>query len=113
MITNGPESVLENKTHKILWDFETQTDYQILTRKPSSGFYHSCRQESENKIKKRNNRQILGACQRADKAVEHEYNSVTNSSWCSYISPQRPGKETGETEDQRKKESKPPRPQHC
>ena len=24
------ETVLENETHKILWDFEIQTDYQIL-----------------------------------------------------------------------------------
>ena len=24
-----PESVLENETHKILWDFEIQTDYPI------------------------------------------------------------------------------------
>ena len=25
-----PEAVLENETHKILWDFETQTDHLIL-----------------------------------------------------------------------------------
>ena len=29
-----PESVKENKTHKILWDFETQTDHQILAKRP-------------------------------------------------------------------------------
>ena len=46
-----PESVLENGTHKILWDFEIQTDHLIPARKadlelikkkkgilPSSGF---------------------------------------------------------------------------
>ena len=27
-----PESVLENKTHKILWDFEVQTDHLIPAR---------------------------------------------------------------------------------
>ena len=27
-----PESVLENEMHKLLWDFEIQTDYQISTR---------------------------------------------------------------------------------
>ena len=30
------ESVLENKTQKILWDFEIQTDHQIPTRRPDS-----------------------------------------------------------------------------
>ena len=29
-----PESVLENKIYKILWDFEIQTDHQIPARKP-------------------------------------------------------------------------------
>ena len=29
-----PESVLENKMHKILWDFETQTDRLISARRP-------------------------------------------------------------------------------
>ena len=28
------ESVLENKMHKILWDFQIQTDYPILARRP-------------------------------------------------------------------------------
>ena len=32
--THKPESVLENKTHKILWDFEIQTDHQIPARRP-------------------------------------------------------------------------------
>ena len=29
-----PESVLENKTHKLLWDFEIQTDHLISARQP-------------------------------------------------------------------------------
>ena len=29
----NPESVLENKTHKILWDFAIQTDYLISARR--------------------------------------------------------------------------------
>ena len=28
------ESILENESHKIIWDFEIQTDHIILTRKP-------------------------------------------------------------------------------
>ena len=27
-----PESVSENETHKILWDFDLQTDHQMLAR---------------------------------------------------------------------------------
>ena len=29
-----PESVLENETHKILWDFEIKTDHLIPARRP-------------------------------------------------------------------------------
>ena len=28
----NPQSVLENETHKLLWDFEIQTDHQISAR---------------------------------------------------------------------------------
>ena len=29
-----PELVLKNETHKLVWDFEIQTDYLILARQP-------------------------------------------------------------------------------
>ena len=31
---HNPESILENETHKILWDFEIQMDDLISTRRP-------------------------------------------------------------------------------
>ena len=31
---HNPESVVENEAHKVLWDFEIQTDHQILARRP-------------------------------------------------------------------------------
>ena len=31
---HNPESVLENDTHKILWDFEIQTDNLISAKRP-------------------------------------------------------------------------------
>ena len=31
---NERESVFENETHKILWDFKMQTDHLILARRP-------------------------------------------------------------------------------
>ena len=32
---HNPESVQENETHKLLWDFEIQTDHQIWARLPN------------------------------------------------------------------------------
>ena len=29
-----PDSVVENKTHKLLWEFEIQTDHLISARRP-------------------------------------------------------------------------------
>ena len=31
---HNPESVLENETHRILWDFVIQTDHLISARRP-------------------------------------------------------------------------------
>ena len=31
---HNPESIIENETHKILWDFEIQTDHLISARRP-------------------------------------------------------------------------------
>ena len=44
---HNPESVLENETQNILWDFEIQTDHLISVRRPdlmillNSELYHS------------------------------------------------------------------------
>ena len=55
-----PESVLENGTHKILWDFEIQMDHPIPARRPYlvlikrekklsfGGYCYSSRPQSEN-----------------------------------------------------------------
>ena len=32
--THEKEYIVENKTHKLLWDFEIQTDYLTLARRP-------------------------------------------------------------------------------
>ena len=31
---HNPAAVLENETFKLLWDFEIQTDHQVLARQP-------------------------------------------------------------------------------
>ena len=45
---HNPESVQENETHKLLWDFEIQTDHLISARRPD--------QVIVNKKKKRTSR---------------------------------------------------------
>ena len=51
---HSPESVLENETHKVLWDFEIQTDHLILARRPDS--------DSQQKKKKKENLPNIGFC---------------------------------------------------
>ena len=31
---HNPESILENETHQLLWEFEIQTDHLISARQP-------------------------------------------------------------------------------
>ena len=77
------ESVHKNTTQKILWDFEIKTNHPVLTRRSDvvlikkkkrtckpSGFCSSSKPPIENE-RKQKDRQLLGSCQRADKAVEH------------------------------------------
>ena len=45
--------------------------------------------------------------------TEYESDSDTNCTWCSRNGPRRPGKETGEIEDQRKNRDRPFRLQRC
>ena len=46
------------------------------------------------KIKKRKDEQILGSCQRAEKAVDHKGKSDTNSCWYAWNGPQSLGIKT-------------------
>ena len=44
---NNPESVLQNETHKILWEFETQTDHLISARRPDLVLVNKKREPAE------------------------------------------------------------------
>ena len=59
---HNPEFVPENETHKILWDFEKQTDHLISARRPDL--------EIVNKKKKRERERT---CQIVDFAVPADY----------------------------------------
>ena len=47
---HNPASVLENNTHKLLWDFDIQTDHRISARRPDLILINN----NNNKKKKRN-----------------------------------------------------------
>ena len=57
-----PESVLENETHKILWDFKIQTDHLIFARQPDIMIVNKKKKKKRRKKKKR-------TCQIVDFAV--------------------------------------------
>ena len=52
---HNPEPVLENDTHKLLWDFDIQTDHLISARRPDLIIINK-------KKKKKKNRENLQNC---------------------------------------------------
>ena len=56
----NPESVLENETHKLLWDFEIQTDYLTSARRPDLIIIN--KKKKKKKKKKKENQQNYGLC---------------------------------------------------
>ena len=48
-----PESVLENKTHKLHWDFEIQTDHLISARRPGPEKVKKKKKKKKEKAKKK------------------------------------------------------------
>ena len=105
-----PESVLENKTHKILWNFGIQRDHPILARRVNRVLNQvlinkkerTCHQvnfdvSADNSVKIQNekkNKQILGSYQRTENVVEHEGDSDTHCSLRTWNCLPGPGKET-------------------
>ena len=73
--TNNPESILENKMHKILWDFDIQTDHLIPARWPDLVIVNN----NDKKKKKEKKR----TCRIADFAVlqitEWKYNKTKST----------------------------------
>ena len=45
-----PESVLENELHKILWDFQIQTDHLISARRPDLEIVKEKKKRKKEKI---------------------------------------------------------------
>ena len=57
---HNSESVLENETHKILWDFEMQTDHLILARRPDLVIVNKKKKKKKEKKKKRKGKKRKG-----------------------------------------------------
>ena len=102
-----PESVQENEMPK----FSGTLKYKQITqfRPHHETWYQLTRRKQHAKCiflfqwtKKQKDGQILGSCQRAEEAIEPEGDGDTTCIWCTWNSPQRPGKETGDTGNQRK-----------
>ena len=77
---HNPAPVLENDTHKLLWDVNIQTDHLIPARRPDLVI-----------TKKKENLQNCRLCcpggpqnksEGIEKAVEHESNDCANWDWC-------------------------------
>ena len=84
-----PESVIVNKTHEIVWDFEIPTDHLILDRRQDLVIITRKRKldverpQSENK-RTWTGRQILGSCKRTKKAKVYEGDSNTDCCKCTW-----------------------------
>ena len=56
---HNPASVLENDTHKLLWDFDIQTDHLISARRPDLIIINK---KKKKKKEKKENLQNYGFC---------------------------------------------------
>ena len=106
---HNPASVLEKDTHKLLWDFDIQTDCLISTRKPDLIIINKKKKENlqncwlccpswpQNKTERmwKKNKYIDLAWE-LKKTMEHENDNYTNCDWYFWYSNKRMIKGTGE-----------------
>ena len=94
----NPEFVLENETHKHLWDFEIQTDHLISARRPDQKKKRACRiadfaVSADHKVKlkesEKKDKYLDLARELKRKTMEHESDGVTNSNWYARYSHQK------------------------
>ena len=95
---HNPTAILENDTHKLLWDFDVQTDHLILDRRPDLIVIIKKKKKKKEKkreiaklstflttewnwenVKRRINTSIL---LENWKTVEHEGDTYTSPDWC-------------------------------
>ena len=93
---HNPAPVLENDTHKHLWDFDIQTDHLISARRPDLIIIKKKKKKKTCKIVDfaflADHRIKLKECEKRDKyldlarelkkTIEHEGDNYTNCDWC-------------------------------
>ena len=99
-----PKLVLENETHKIIWNFETQTDHLIPPKKPDLVYLTKKKKKRTYRLVsfvvsvdhwekiKESDRKILRPYQGTKKKLENVGDSDISWSWCTWNGPQRVGK---------------------
>ena len=109
------ESVWENEMHKILWHFETKTNYLIPTRRPDLNVNFQGKKTwhlvntvpADHRVKIKVNKTIdkyweLARELKKKKAAEHEGDGDTDWDWWSWNCSQRFEKKTGGNGNERK-----------
>ena len=91
---HNPAPVLKNDTHKLLWDFNIQTDHQILARRPDLIIINKKKRiykivdfevPADHRINLKECEQMdkyLDLARELKKAVEHESDDCTNCDSC-------------------------------
>ena len=92
---HNPESVLEHETHKLLWDFDTQTYHLISARRPDQVIINKKKRTCQivDFAVPADGRVILKESEKKDKyldlawelknTMEQESDVYTNCNWCS------------------------------
>ena len=115
----NPAFVLENDTHKLLWDFNIQTDHLISSRRPDLITINKKKRTckivdfvvlANHRIKLKENEKkdnYLDLARKLEKTMEHEGDNYTNCDWCFWYSHQRIIKGTGRLGNKRTSEDLP------
>ena len=87
-------AVLENDTHKLLWDFDIQTDNLISARRPDlivinkkkkeilQNCWFCCPGWLQNKTEREWKKKYQDLARELKKTMEHEGDDYTNRDWC-------------------------------
>ena len=59
---HNPAAVLENDSHKHLWDFDIQTDHLISARRPNIIINNNKKKKKKKEKKRKENLQNCGLC---------------------------------------------------
>ena len=70
---HNPESVLENETHKIVWDFKLRTDHLITDRRPDQVIVNKKKKKKKKKKERKKKNKEKRTCRIVDFAVPTDH----------------------------------------